>query len=211
MRMPKDLVNSIADLEEIVALDIVRGRLDAGENPLVILNDTRLATETIGRRFAAGEYYIPDLIYSGEILKAIADLVKPKLVRAETKRLGKVVVGTVAGDIHNIGKDIFIFMLDANGLEVFDLGVDVPAERFVQKIKETDAPIVGLSGLLTVAYDSMKNTIDAIGAAGLKDRVRIVIGGGLVNDEIRKYTGADAYGKDAMDGVSIAKKWLGGA
>jgi methanogenic corrinoid protein MtbC1 len=209
--MAKDLVNTIADLEEKAALDIVRNRLDAGEDPLVILSDTRRATEIVGKRFAEGEYYIPDLIYSGEILKAIAYQVKPKLVRTEVKRLGKVVVGTVAGDIHNIGKDILIFMLGASGFEVFDLGVDIPAEKFVQKLKETDAPIVGLSGLLTTAYDSMKNTIGAISSAGFRDRVKIMIGGGLVNDEIRKYTGADAFGKDAMDGVSIAKKWSGGS
>ncbi len=208
--MAKDLVHAIADLEEQVALGIVRERLEAGEDPLKILNDTRAATEIVGKRFADGEYYIPDLIFSGEILKSIAELVKPKLVKTEEKRLGKVVVGTVAGDIHNIGKDIFIFMLGANGFEVYDLGVDIPAEKFVQKIKETDAPIVGLSGLLTVAYDSMKKTIDAIHAAGFKDKVKIMIGGGLINDEVRKYTGADAYGKDAMDGVAIAKKWIGG-
>jgi trimethylamine corrinoid protein len=208
--MAKDLVHAIADLEEQAALDIVRDRLDAGDDPLVILNDTRRATEIVGKRFADGEYYIPDLIYSGVILKAIADQIKPKLARAEVKRLGKVVVGTVAGDIHNIGKDILIFMLGASGFEVFDLGVDVPAEKFIQKIKETDAPIVGLSGLLTIAYDSMKNTIAAIYAAGLKDRVKIMIGGGLANEEVMKYTGADAFGKDAMEGVAIAKKWIGG-
>jgi methanogenic corrinoid protein MtbC1 len=206
----QDLINAIADLQEEVALDIVRGRLSAGDDPLTILDDTRYATEIVGKRFAEGEYYIPDLIYSGEILKGITALVKPKLARAEVKRMGKVVMGTVAGDIHNIGKDIVAFMLGANGFEVYDLGVDVPAEKFIQKIKETGAPIVGLSGLLSVAYDSMKQTIEAIRAAGLKDRVKIMIGGGLINDEIRKYTGADAYGKDAMDGVSLAKKWAGG-
>jgi methanogenic corrinoid protein MtbC1 len=208
--MSKDLVAALADLEEKLALDIVRERLNSGEDPLNILNETKQATEIVGKRFAGGEYYIPDLIYSGEILREITALVKPKLVRPETKRVGKIVVGTVAGDIHNIGKDIFIFMLDANGIEVYDLGVDVPAERFVQKLKETDAPVVGLSGLLTIAYDSMKNTIEAIGTAGLKNRVKTIIGGGLIDDEIRKYTGADAFGKDAMDGVSITKKWLGG-
>jgi methanogenic corrinoid protein MtbC1 len=208
--MAKDLVTALADLEEKLALDIVKERLISGEDPLNILNDTRRATEIVGKRFADGEYYIPDLIFSGEILREISALVKPKLVRAETRRIGKIVVGTVAGDIHNIGKDIFIFLLDANGFEVYDLGVDVPAERFVQKMKETDAPILGLSGLLTVAYDSMKKTIEAIGESGMKNKVKVMIGGGLVDDEIRKYTGADAFGKDAMDGVSIAKKWLGG-
>jgi methanogenic corrinoid protein MtbC1 len=208
--MAKDLISAIADLQETEALDIVRGRLSVGEDPLFIMDDARRATEIVGKRFAEGEYYIPDLIYSGEILKGVSALVKPRLVRKEVKQLGKIVIGTVAGDIHNIGKDIVGFMLGANGFEVYDLGVDVPSEKFVEKIKETGAPIVGLSGLLTVVYDSMKQTIEAISAAGLRDKVKIMIGGGMINDEIRKYTGADASGKDAMDGVTLAKKWVGG-
>ncbi|MBP1707533.1 MAG: binding domain/Pterin binding enzyme [Chloroflexi bacterium] len=211
MSRARDLVEAIADLQENQALDIVRRRLSTGEDPLVIIDDTRQATEIIGKRFADGEYYIPELVYSGEILKEITDLVKPKLARADAKNLGKIVLGTVAGDIHNIGKDIVAFMLGANGFEVFDLGVDVPAEKFIQKIKETGAPIVGLSGLLTVAYESMKQTIEAISAAGLKDQVKIMIGGGLMNDDVRKFTGADAYGKDALDGITLAKKWAGGS
>ena len=211
MSRARDLVEAIADLQENQALDIVRRRLSTGEDPLVIIDDTRQATEIIGKRFADGEYYIPELVYSGEILKEITDLVKPRLARADAKNLGKIVLGTVAGDIHNIGKDIVAFMLGANGFEVFDLGVDVPAEKFIQKIKETGAPIVGLSGLLTVAYESMKQTIEAISAAGLKDQVKIMIGGGLMNDEVRKFTGADAYGKDALDGITLAKKWAGGS
>jgi len=166
--------------------------------------------EIVGKRFANSEYFIPDLIYSGEILKEITDLVRPKLTKAaEVKRLGKVVFGTVAGDIHDIGKDIVVFMLDVNGFEVYDLGVDVPAQKFVEKVKESGAPIVGLSGFLTLAFDSMKETIEAIKAAGLRDGVKIMIGGGQISEEIRKYTGADAFGKDAMTGVTLAKKWAG--
>jgi 5-methyltetrahydrofolate--homocysteine methyltransferase len=115
----------------------------------------------------------------------------------------------VAGDIHDIGKDIVVFMLDVNGFEVYDLGVDVPAQKFVEKIKESNAPIIGLSGFLTLAYDSMKQTIEVIKEAGLRDNVKIMIGGGQITEEIQKHTGADAYGKDAMAGVSLAKKWAG--
>ena len=137
-------------------------------------------------------------------------MVKPKLTKAaEVKRVGKVIIGTVAGDIHDIGKDIVVFMLDVNGFEVYDLGVDVPAQKFVEKIKESGAPIVGLSGFLALAFDSMKQTIEVMKAAGLRDKVKVMIGGGQMSDEIRDYTGADAYGKDAMAGVSLAKKWAG--
>jgi len=208
--MAEDLVSTLADLKEKEALKIVEDRLSAGEEPLGILNDARKALEIVGKRFADSEYFIPDLVYSGEILKVITDMVKPKLTKeAELKRVGKVVMGTVAGDIHDIGKDIVVFMLDVNGFEVYDLGVDVPAQKFVERIKESGAPIVGLSGFLTLAFDSMKQTIEAIKAAGLRDKVKVMIGGGQITEEIRKYTGADAYGKDAMAGVSLAKKWAG--
>jgi len=208
--MAQDLVNTLADLKEQEAIEIVKDRLDAGEDPLKILEDARKGMEIVGNRFASSEYFIPDLVYSGEILKEVTELVKPKITKAaESKKLGKIVFGTVAGDIHDIGKDIVVFMLDVNGFEVHDLGVDVPVQKFVDKIKETGAPIVGLSGFLTLAFDSMKETVEALKAAGLRDKVKVMIGGGQITEEVRKYTGADAYGKDAMTGISLAKKWVG--
>jgi 5-methyltetrahydrofolate--homocysteine methyltransferase len=210
MNMAGDLCNTLADLKEKEVLAVVQDRLDAGDDPMGLLDDARHGMEIVGRRFSGGEYFIPDLVYSGEILREITELVKPKLAKtAQTKRLGKVVLGTVAGDIHDIGKNIVVFMLDVNGFEVYDLGVDVPAQKFVDKIKESGAPIVGLSGFLTLAYDSMKQTIEAIQDSGLRDKVKVMIGGGQITEEVRKYTGADAYGKDAMTGVSLAKKWAG--
>jgi len=206
--MAEDLVSTLADLKEKDALKIVEDRLSAGEEPLKILDDARLAVEIVGKRFADSEYFIADLVYSGIILKAITDMVKPKLAKeVEVKRIGKVIIGTVAGDIHDIGKNIVVFMLDVNGFEVYDLGVDVPPQKFVEKVKESGAPIVGLSGFLSLAYDSMKQTVEALKDAGLRDKVKVMIGGHRVSEEIRKYTGADAYGEDAMVGVSLAKKW----
>jgi len=208
--MAEDLAKTLADLKEQEAIKIVKDRLSASEDPLKILGDARKGMEIVGQRFASSEYFIPDLIYSGEILKAVTELVKPKLTKTtESKKLGKIVFGTVAGDIHDIGKDIVVFMLDVNGFEVHDLGVDVPVQKFVDKIKETGAPIVGLSGFLALAFDSMKETVEAIKAAGLRDKVKVMIGGGQMSDEIKNYTGADAYGKDAMAGVTLAKKWAG--
>jgi methanogenic corrinoid protein MtbC1 len=208
--MAKDLVKTLADLEEEEVIKIVEDRLKANEDPLKILEDARKGMEIVGQRFASSEYFIPDLVYSGEILKSVTELVKPKMTgAAESKKVGKIVFGTVAGDIHDIGKDIVVFMLDVNGFEVHDLGVDVSAQKFVDKIKETGAPIVGLSGFLTLAFDSMKQTVEAIQAAGLRDEVKVMIGGGQITEEVSKYTGADAYGKDAMAGVALAKKWAG--
>jgi methanogenic corrinoid protein MtbC1 len=209
--MAGDLVKLLADLKEQEALKVVKERLAKGDDALKILEDARKGMEIVGSRFASSQYFIPDLVYSGEILKAVSELVKPKLTKAAgTKKMGKIVFGTVAGDIHDIGKDIVVFMLDVNGFEVFDLGVDVPVQKFIDKIKETKAPIVGLSGFLTLAFDSMKDTIDAMTSAGLRDKVKVMIGGGQMSEEVRKYTGADAYGKDAMAGVSLAKKWIAG-
>lgn len=209
--MAENLAGALSNLKEKEALSIAAGRLQAGEDPMAILNDARQGMEIVGQRFASYEYFIPDLIYSGEILRQISEMLKPGLAGATgAKRIGKVIIGTVAGDIHDIGKDIVVFMLDVSGFEVYDLGIDVPAQQFVDKIKETGAEIVGLSGFLTLAFDSMKETVEAIKAAGMRDKVKIMIGGGQINDDIRRYTDADAYGQDAMAGVKLAKEWAGG-
>ena len=208
--MSEDLVRAIVNLEEKDALRIAKEKLDGGEEPLNILEACRKGMGIVGKRFADKEYFLPELIYSGEILRGITEIVKPKLTGvAQTKRLGKIVLGTVAGDIHDIGKNIVAFMLDANGFEVHDLGIDVPLQEFVENIEEVKPEIVGLSGFLTLAFDSMKETVEAIKAAGLRDKVKIMIGGGQVDEEVRKYSGADAYGLDAVAAVSLAKKWAG--
>jgi len=209
--MAKDLVSTLADLKEKEVLAIAQKRLDNGENPLNILGDARKAVAIVGQRYQDYEYFIPDLVYSGEILKAIVEMVKPKLVNsADVERLGKVIIGTVAGDIHDIGKDIVTFMLDVNGFEVYDLGVDVPAAEFIDKIKEVKPEVVGLSGFLTVSFDSMKGTVQSIKDEDLRDKVKIMIGGGTLDDTVRKYVGADAFGRFAGDAVSLAKEWIGG-
>jgi methanogenic corrinoid protein MtbC1 len=208
--MSGDFVNLLADLKEEEVLKLTKKRLEAKEDPLKILEDSRKGMEIVGKRFAGGEYFLPELVFSGELLKEVTDLVKPYLKGdVKQKRLGKVVIGTVAGDIHDIGLNIVDFMLDVNGFEVTNLGVDVPKEKFVQAVRDTKAPIVGLSGFLTPAFDAMKETVEALDKAGLRNNVKIMIGGGQMDDEVRKYARADAYGKDAMAAVALAKKWIG--
>jgi 5-methyltetrahydrofolate--homocysteine methyltransferase len=208
--MAGDLVRALAELKEEEALKITEERIKAGEDPLKILDDAGKAMKRVGDLFASREYFVPDLVYAGEILREITDMVKPKLGEpSKSERIGKCIIGTVAGDIHDIGKDMVVFMLDVSGFEVYDLGIDVPAERFVEKIKETNSKVVGLSGFLTLAFDSMKETVEAIKAADLRDQVKIMIGGGQIDDQVRAYTGADAYGRDAMAAVILARKWLG--
>jgi len=205
-----DLAMLLADLKEDEAIQLTKVRLVSGEDALKILQDSRTGMEIVGKRFASGEYFIPDLIYSGEILRQISEIVKPHLTQSmQTQKLGKFLLGTVAGDIHDIGKDIVGFMMDISGFEVIDLGIDVPKDKIVSRIQETQPQIVGLSGFLTLAFDSMKDTIEAIKQAGLRDKVKIMIGGGQIDEEVRRYTGADAYRPDAIAAVALAKEWMG--
>ena len=211
--MAGELTKLLSDLKEPEALEFVEKALQEGADPMVLLEEAREGMVIVGQRFAAETYFIPDLVFSGEILKRIIEILGPHLKSKEagkTEPLGKIVLGTVAGDIHDIGKDLVAFMLDVNGFEVFDLGIDVPAQKFVDTIKETGSKVAGLSGFLTLAFDSMKETVEAIKKAGLGDDIKIMIGGGQIDEDVRTYTGGDAFGKDAMEAVELAKGWIGG-
>ena len=211
--MAGKLVKLLSDLKESEAIEFVENALEKGSDPAELLNDAKEGMGIVGQKFSSGEYFIPDLVFSGEILKSIVQLLEPKLKGAkgdDTKKLGKVIIATVAGDIHDIGKDLVVFMLDVSGFEVYDLGIDVPAQTIVDKLKETNSAVIGLSGFLTLAFDAMKETIDAVKAAGLRDNVKIMIGGGQIDEQVKSYTGADAYGRDAMEAVKLAKQWIGG-
>ncbi len=208
--MPEDLINLIVDLYEKEAIELVQKKVEVGEDPLKILDQVRLAMAKVGEKFENKEFFLPDLIMSGEILRQITEILEPKLKAGpKAESLGKIVLGTVFGDIHDIGKDIVRFMLETNGFEVYDLGVDVPKGKFVEKIKEVNPEIIALSGFLTLAYNSMKETIEEIKKAGLREKAKIMIGGGQMDERIRKYVGADAYGEDAVEAVVLAKKWVG--
>jgi 5-methyltetrahydrofolate--homocysteine methyltransferase len=204
------LIEAIVDMREEDAVRFAREMLDQGTSPLEVLDDCREAMAEVGKRYEAGTYFVPELILAGEMLRQISEVVKPGLAEsaATAKTRGKVVIGTVQGDIHDIGKNIVAFMLDVNGFEVKDLGVDIPPQQFVEAVKEFQPQVVGLSGFLTLAYDPMKNTVKALADAGLRDKVKIMIGGGQMDDKIREYAGADAYGKDAMAAVALARKWV---
>ncbi len=208
--MSNELVNAIADMREEDALRIVKEMVESGSDPMTILDAAREAMAIVGQRYEEGTYFLPELMLAGEMLGQITEIVKPALAKApEVTRYGKVVIGTVQGDIHDIGKNIVTFMLDVNGFDVLDLGVDVPPQKFVEAIRDFQPQVVGLSGFLTLAFDAMKETVDAIKEAGLRDGIKIMIGGGQVTEEVKTYTGADAYGRDAMAGVSLAKQWVG--
>jgi len=210
--MSKELIDAITEMREEDVQAITDKLLASGASPVAILDDCREAMAVIGQRFEAGDCFVPELILAGEMLGQVSAKVKPHL-QAQVggqKKLGRVVIGTVEGDIHDIGKDIVTFMLDVNGFDVHDIGVDVPAAKFVDEVKAFQPQVVGLSGFLTLAYDPMKNTVQALKDAGLRNKAKIMIGGGQIDEQIRQYTGADAYGKDAMAAVALAKSWVGG-
>jgi len=206
--MSEELIKAIVEMEDEQAIALTRQLLADGVDPLAVLEDCRVAMGEVGHRFETGEYFISELILAGEILKSISAEVKP-LIKAEAAagKKTRVLIGTVKGDIHDIAKDIVVFMLDVNGFEVKDLGIDVPVESFVGAVKDWQPDIVALSGFLTLAYTSMKETVEAIEAAGLRDKVKIMVGGGTVDAQVCAYAKADGWGTDAMTAVNLAKQW----
>jgi 5-methyltetrahydrofolate--homocysteine methyltransferase len=204
-------VTAIADMQEDEAIRLTQAMLDDGTDPHIILDAAREAMAIVGQRYEAKEYFLPELLISGDLMKQIGALVKPKLkAQGAGKTIGKVLIGTIAGDIHDIGKDVVTFMLEVNNFEVADIGVDVAPQAFVEKIREFKPAVVGLSGFLTQGFDQMKATIAAIKDAGLRGSVKIMIGGAIMDDKVATYVGADAYGADASAAVKLAKGWLGG-
>ena len=209
----KNLVAWLSDMNEDDAFALAKKMLlEEGVNPLRVLELCREAMDIVGKRFEKGEYFLPELVLAGEMLENIGAIAKPLIKQApgeEPKKLAKVLIGTVHGDLHDIGKNIVTFMLDINGFEVKDIGIDVPVKNFIDAINEFRPDVVGLSGFLTLAFDSMKETIAAIQDAGLRDKLKIMIGGGQVDETVRNYTGADAFGTNAIDAVSLCKNWMG--
>jgi methylmalonyl-CoA mutase cobalamin-binding domain/chain len=194
----------LGDLEEDELLETVEQTLSAGTDPLAVVEACRDGMEIVGKRFSEEEYFVSELICSAELFQIVMEKVTPLLSASEDEgSKTKVVFGTVKDDIHDIGKDIVIAMLRCSGYEVYDLGINVPPEVFVNKVKETDAKIVGMSGLLTIAFSSMEETIKALKDAGLN--VKTMIGGGMTNDMVCEKVGADGWGRDAMEAVNLVK------
>jgi methanogenic corrinoid protein MtbC1 len=190
-------------------LRLAKEALDAGVPALDILKACQEGMLEVGSRFESKEYFVSDLMMSGEIFKQVSSLLAPGLKTGAPQCSGKVVFGTVKGDIHDIGKDIVVNMLKSANLEVIDLGVDVPPQRFVEALQQSGASVLGMSGLLTLTFDSMKATVAALSAAGMRSDIKVMIGGGPVNASVCKFVGADDWGADAQKAVRLAKNWLG--
>lgn len=203
----EEFVNYLANLEEEKTVELTKKRVEAGEDPFAILEDVRKATDIIGKRFEEGRYFVSDLIMAGEILKQVMEILRPLLGEKKAEKKGTAVIGTVEGDVHDIGKNIVIALLEAEGFEVIDLGVDQPPEAFVEAAKKHNPDVIGLSGLLTEAIESMKKTVEALRNAGYKGK--IIIGGGRTSEEAKEYTGADDWADDAAVGVRKIKALVG--
>ena len=203
------LAQAIGDLEEDKAVSLVADKLAQGEPALGILEELQAGMSLVGERFEAGEYFLSELIYSADIFKKAGAPLQDELKNAVQKSYGTLVLGTVKNDIHDFGKDIVATVMSSNGIKVVDLGVNVEHQAFIDAIKEHKPELVGMSCLLTTVFDDMKEAIATIAAAGLRDQVKILIGGGPVDAACADYVGADYYCKTAQDGVSAAKKILG--
>lgn len=208
MPVQDELSKAIADLDEDAAIAMVKDGLENGIPGLDLLRACQQGMAEVGKRFECQEYFVSDLMMSGEIFTSLAAILEPTLKAAGGDSAGVIVMGTVRGDIHNIGKDIVVNMLKASNFEVHDLGVDVPPQVFVDKLQQTGAKVVGMSGLLTLAFDSMKETVDLIAASGLRDKVKVMIGGGPVDANVCRLVGADNWSTDAQKAVRFAQEWL---
>ncbi len=205
------LTEAVGELEEEKVLDLLNKFVATNpseEDARTVVNACQKGMAIVGDLFEKNEYFVGDLIFAGELLTAAIDTLKPVLGRDTSKVIGKMVIATVEGDLHDIGKNIFKSMAEAAGFEVHDLGIDVSAEAFVEKIKEVQPQIVGMSGVLTLALDSMKVTVDAIKDAGLRNSVKIVIGGNPVTEDACKQIGADAFTVNAAEGVKLCQGWV---
>jgi methanogenic corrinoid protein MtbC1 len=202
-----ELAQALRDLNEKKVYELVEQKIKEGISALEIIKSCNEGMVAVGELFSACRYYISELIFSAEIIRTVMKRLEPLLADAGAERsIGRVIIGTVKGDIHDIGKNIVVTLLRGSGFEVTDLGVDVPADKFVATLKETGARVLGLSALLNVTYPEMKHVVEEVGRAGLRDKVKIIIGGTPVNEQVRQFSGADYFAEDAVAGVNLCKK-----
>ena len=203
------LAQALGDLDEAGVVASVGEKLAAGVAPLAILEELQAGMNIIGERFGSGDYFLSELIYSADIFKKASAPLAEGLKGQAYARHGTLVLGTVKNDIQDFGKDIVATVMSSNGIEVIDLGVNVEHQAFVDAIREHKAQLVGMSCLLTTAFNEMKAAIDTIAAAGFRDQVKILVGGGPMDQACADYVGADLYCRTAQDGVLAAKQILG--
>ena len=202
-----ELAQALVDLKKENVIALVEDKLKGGISPLEIVKELNIGMIEIGERFATGEYFISELMYSSHMMKEAMSQLEPLFGSIKQAASGeRVVIGTVKGDIHDIGKNIVVTLLRNAGFQVIDMGIDVAAERFVEKLKETGAKVLGLSCLLNLAFQEMKHVVDMLGEAGIRNQVKVIVGGQPIDEQVREYVGADYYATDAVAGIKICKE-----
>ena len=209
MALIDDLKNAVELGNRPSAEALTRRALDAGHDPALLIRDALIpAMAVVGEKFKCGEYFVPELLVASRAMRTCLDLIRPVLVPGTFQTIGRVVIGTVRGDLHDIGKNLVKIMLEGAGFEVIDLGVDVAPERFVEAVREHHPQIVGMSALLTTTMMSMPATIQALQAASLREQVKVIIGGAPITETFANEITADGYGADAYTAVELAKRFL---
>ena len=205
----KQLYDAIVDGNAGKAKTLTQQALTGGADPQEILNKYMIpAMDEVGRRFETNEYFVPELLIAARAMKGALELIKPRLVATGAKPVGKVAIGTVKGDLHDIGKNLVAAMLEGGGFEIIDLGVDVTPDKFVNAVKEKGANIIALSALLTTTMPSMKTTIEGLKEAGVRQGVKVIIGGAPVTQKYADEIGADGYSDNASSAVALARKLI---
>jgi 5-methyltetrahydrofolate--homocysteine methyltransferase len=205
------LADSLVALDKDAALAATEKALDAGQDPLALVDEARQGLEVVGRKFDSGEFFLMELMRAAQIFQSVAEVLNPRIVEAYggVETTGKVVIGTVAGDIHDLGKNIVKILLECRGVEVIDLGVDVPTDSFVAALREHQPQAVGMSALLTASVAEMNKNVEAMEAAGLRDQVKVILGGGIVGEIDQSMLKADHATVDANQGVRQIEQWIG--
>jgi methylmalonyl-CoA mutase cobalamin-binding domain/chain len=206
--MLEDITHAIIELKVDAIRELCQGALKRGHRPMEIVEAMRKGMEEVGRRYERGDYFLPELMMAGETMKEGMEVLRPHLEKGEGGKGTRIVLGTVQGDIHDIGKNIFAMLARASGFEVIDLGVDVPPERFAEVVEKEGAAVLGLSCLITPALPAMQRTVELLEKRGLRQRVKVILGGAPLTEELGRKLGADAAVNDAVKGVEILKSWF---
>lgn len=209
--MEANIVEALADFQSDIVMGAVKKHLSEGKDPLALLVELQKGMKLVGDRFSSGDYYLAELMMSADLFTQAMAEIEPKLEGLVQDRIGKMVIGTPQGDIHDLGKNIFVTVAKGAGFEVHDLGIDVPAKKFIEAVEEIKPDILGFSALITSAFEPMKVVVDTLEEKGLRKDLKVIVGGGVTNEKVREYIGADAQVNDAMKGLDFCKEFVGAA
>jgi len=207
--MRKTIPEALVDFDEDFLLAEVDNRLDAGERPMALIQELQEGMHIIGDRFNSGDFFLSELMMSGDLFTKAMAILEPKLKGEAQETIGRIVIGTPKGDIHDLGKNIFCVVAKGAGFEISDLGVDVSVDDFVQAVEQKKPQILAFSALITTAFDAMKEVVEALTEKGLRGSVKIIVGGGVTTETVRTYIGADGQTTDAIEGLNLCKAIVG--